>query len=180
MIIFSKVKNADLSKLSDKHFNLFFKEVNPSEIAFLCFMNKTFPKKFCPVKWTYSDKNTNKIYYNSIESIQYKLFLILHDYKTIPTFFLFGLTNGLKMLLKNKNKKESSKYIKTLKLGKENIKLNIKDSTISKNDVKKIIKMFNDIQETENKFSWDKMDNLEFFADIEAELLNEKYLKIKN
>lgn len=180
MIIFSKIKSADLSKLSDNQYQLFFKDINKSEIAFLCFMNKSFPRKFCPAKWTFSFKDTNKIYYNSIESLQYKLFLMLHDYKTISTFFLLGLANGMKFLLQKQTKKETSKYIKSLKIGKEKVRIDLNDSTISKNDVKKIIKMFNDIQENEKKFSWSKIENLEFFGDIEAELFNEKYLKIKN
>lgn len=166
MIIFSKIKNSDLSTLNENSFKINFKDIPESEIAFLCYINKTFPKKFCPSKWKYNYKKSDVMYFNSFEKIQYKLFLMLHGYYILPIGFVIGLINGLSYYnQRNKNKD----YSKSISAGDKIFKIDSQNK-IKKKDVKEIIRQFNKI-----KWDWEDIpDNLYIFSDIEADLYNEK------
>lgn len=169
MIIFSKIKNANLSSLTENSFKINFKDVPDSEIAFLCYINKTLPSKFCPSKWKYNYKKSDVIYFNSFEKIQYKLFLMLHGYYILPIGFVVGLINGLYYYNQPNKIKETKKTGKSIVVGKYTFKIDSKNK-IKKSDVKMIIKEFNKIN-----WDWDKIpENLHIFTDIEADLYNEK------
>lgn len=181
MIVFSKIKNSNLKHLSVSQFNLFFKDIPKSEIAFLCYCNKTFPREFCPKNWTYNNKQDQAMYFDTAEKFKYNLFLISHGYIiNYPSAFINGLISILalsKIKIKIKSHPKSNKEInkKSNKQNNKEIKFVTAIQPIpEKNKIKKIINkdLTLDIHNTNNRYTISKEQAVHLLKLVNTEDLN--------
>ena len=177
-LLFSKFKNKDFTKT--KGYNL--KQINESELAFLCFYNKTIPKEFCPNKnWKYKRNSKESFIYTFIERLQYNIFLTLNGYSILPLSYFYGLLMSIGLFInKNKyiqNKKQSTKSDSQIKESKITSHLNyrthIKSKTIHKQDVNALLQLFDELNGKE-KFSWNELNDLPVFIEYESKVFTKK------
>ncbi len=177
---FSKFKNKDFSKTN----GYILKQINESELAFLCFYNKTIPKIFCPNKnWKYTRNTTESFAYTFTERIQYNIFLMLNGYSILPMSYFYGLLMSIgifsakqlkgKSASKRRSSTKSDSQIKETKITSHfNYRTHIKSKMIHKEDTAALLTLFDELNEKE-KFSWIELNDLPIFIDYETKALQQ-------
>jgi len=168
-MLFSRIKNADLSKTTKNGFDRYFKNIPESEVAFLCFYNKTFPKFLCKEKWKYSPRQNSAMVFSKIEYIQYCLFLLMNGYSIlpIPLTYLYGLISFIGVTSfslkpsKSKTKRKTESYKPKTKTDeiivekineKYNIRINKKTNMVHKNDVNLLTHVIYKLERTDENY----------------------------
>ncbi len=165
MINFTNIKNRDFSDLTNENFNMYFLNVPESEIAFLSFLNKSFPSKFVKDNWSYKKNTYSDIHYTPLEQLQYYLFLFSNNITILSAKIVSSILLWVSFLLKGgkiPSKKQSSSYknIENLKINDIIIKIYTKNGKkyINKTDRDKIYHLINVLVESKN-INWaDMMD----------------------
>lgn len=174
---FSKFKNKDFSKANGNY----LQQINESELAFLCFYNKTIPRQFCPKNnWKYKRTAKETFVYTTVERIQYNIFLMLNGYSILPMSYFYGLLMSLTLFAtkgikdKSKSKSKADSQIKESKITSHfNYRTHINTKKVHKEDAKMLLTLFDDLHEKEN-FSWVELDNLPIFIEHETNALKNR------
>lgn len=165
MIKLNEIKTKDLSNLTQSDFVLYFNNIPASEIAFLSFINKTFPKKYVDTKWVYNKNIQSGMQYSKLEKLQYYLFLYTNNIFIISSSVISSLLLFVIFFTKkNVNKKQSTSYknVKSLSIDDIDIKMYTKGGKkyINKTDKLKIYNMI-DLLMDSSVLNWGDMMDIE-------------------